>query len=131
MTGLAGLWLPGFFNGKNVTGMAGVASRNPETRTFSLHIVYFVICFDPNLVAPTTSFHAIHQGHGLPVCCWHGFHRGPGNGVFPLLKLGHLIFMTGVTGFCGGDFYIGNIVCRCMPIAVTGHTLHLIYAVGR
>jgi hypothetical protein len=130
MTGLAGLWLPGFFNRKNVTGMTGIASRNTETRTFSLHIVYLVIRFDSNLVASPTPFHSLHQGHGLPVCCRHGFHRGPCKGVLPFLELGYLVFMTGVTGFRGGNFNVGYIFCRCVPVTVTGDTLHLIFAVG-
>ncbi len=126
---LAGLWLPGFLDRKDMPCVAGIAGSDskPDSCLFQVFNLFF--SFQSDLVTSATAFHSLHQFHGLPVCCGHGIHRCPGRRMLSFLELFYLFIMT--VGACIGsrDFHVCDIIWIFVLIAVANRAVHIVLAV--
>ena len=59
-----------------------------------MEVLDFLGSLEADLVAGAATFHAFGHGHGLPVDGGHGFHGGPGKGVFAGLTLDGAVVKT-------------------------------------
>lgn len=88
----------------------------------------FRLVLDPYLVTPSTTFHPLHQGHGLPVGCGHRFHGSPGNGMFARLEFLHPLVVAGGTGIGRGNLCLRDVFRGPMVASVADRTIDLILA---
>ena len=121
---LASLRLAGFFRGKRVPRMTGIALRRSELSAGAVFAQFRNLdhALVANLVAPPASFFALGHCHRLPVNRRHSLHRRPGHGVLAFLELRDLGFVTLGAGFRRRYLCFRYIAGRGMLIAMTCNT---------